>query len=189
MIAAIGLSAGLESDFGSYSGYGIPYNIVGSSTRRVSVSFTYSSESDHVGYPIPAHPKIEGGSDGHLLMVDTNACRLYELYAAAKTAGGWHAGSGATWSLTSNRLRPDGWMSADAAGLPILPGLVRYDQVAAGATSSTRSGSPRRRRATATSTRRGTTPGVVPAPPVRRWACASASGPASICRASARRRE
>jgi hypothetical protein len=133
MIAAIGLSAGLESDFGSYSGYGIPYNIVGSSTRRVSVSFTYSSESDHVGYPIPAHPKIEGGSDGHLLMVDTNACRLYELYAAAKTAGGWHAGSGATWSLTSNRLRPDGWTSADAAGLPILPGLVRYDQVAAGA--------------------------------------------------------
>lgn len=133
MINAIGASAGLHPDFSAAGSYGIPYNIVGSSTPRTTVTFQYDSESDHVGYPIPANPLIEGGSDRHLLMVDTNACRLYELYDAAKTAAGWTAGSGATWDLTSNALRPDGWTSADAAGLPILPGLVRYDEVAAGA--------------------------------------------------------
>ena len=78
-------------------------------------------------------PKIEGGSDRHLLVVDKSACKLYELFAASKTStGGWKAGSGAIWSLTSNTLRPKGWTSADAAGLPILPGLARYDEVAAG---------------------------------------------------------
>jgi len=133
MISAIGIGARLHPDFGSYSGYGIPYNVVGSGTPRSTVSFAYSDESDHAGYPIPARPRIEGGSDRHLLMVDTNACRLYELYDALKTTHGWTAGSGAIWSLTSNKLRPAGWTSADAAGLPILPGLVRYDQVAAGA--------------------------------------------------------
>ena len=79
-----------------------------------------------------ANPKIEGGSDRHLLMVDTSACRLYELFDATESNGRWHAGSGATWSLTSNAVRPAGWTSADAAGLPIFPGLARYDQVAAG---------------------------------------------------------
>jgi hypothetical protein len=133
MIAAIGLNVGLHPDFGSYAGYGIPYNIVGTSTPRSTVTFQYSSESDHVGYPIPARPKIEAGSDRHLLMVDTNACRLYELYDATLTNGRWHAGSGATWNLDSNALRPAGWTSADAAGLPILPGLARYDEDAAGA--------------------------------------------------------
>ncbi len=133
MISAIGLGAHLHPDFGSYSGYGIPYNIVGTSTPRSTVKFQYASESDKVGYPIPAHPKIEGGSDRHLLMVDTNACKLYELYAAVKTSSGWKAGSGAVWNLRSNALRPNGWTSADAAGLPILPGLVRYDEVARGA--------------------------------------------------------
>ena len=84
-------------------------------------------------YPIPASPLIEGGSDGHILLVDRDACRLYELFAARKVGGAWQAGSGATWDLTSNALRPETWTSADAAGLPILPGLVRYDEVAAGA--------------------------------------------------------
>ncbi|MGH2512457.1 MAG: hypothetical protein ACRDGQ_07200, partial [Candidatus Limnocylindrales bacterium] len=133
MIAAIGLNTGLHPDFGSYAGYGIPYNVVGTSTPRSSVTFQYSSESDHVGYPIPAKPRIEAGSDRHLLMVDTNACRLYELYDATFSGGHWQAGSGATWNLASNALRPAGWTSADAAGLPILPGLARYDQDAAGA--------------------------------------------------------
>ena len=86
-----------------------------------------------MGYPIPAKPKIEGGSDRHLLMVDTSACRLYELYDAVKTSSGWTAGSGATWDLRSNKLRPDGWTSADAAGLPIFPGLARADEVLKGA--------------------------------------------------------
>ena len=84
-------------------------------------------------YPIPAAPKIEGGSDRHLLMWDTEDCRLYELFNARKTSSGWRAGSGATWDLNSNALRPNGWTSADAAGLPILPGLVRRDEVMAGA--------------------------------------------------------
>jgi hypothetical protein len=132
MIAAIGLNAGLHPDFGSFAGYGIPYNIVGTSTPRSNVVFKYSSESDHVGYPIPSKPKIEAGSDRHLVLVDTNACRLYELFDATYSGGRWQAGSGATWSLNSNALRPAGWTSADAAGLPILPGLARYDQDLAG---------------------------------------------------------
>jgi hypothetical protein len=132
MIGAIGLNVGLHPDFDTSPGDGIPYNIVGTATPRSSVTFQYSSESDRVGYPIPAKPKIEGGSDGHLLMVDTNACKLYELFDATLSSGHWHAGSGAAWNLNSNALRPAGWTSADAAGLPILPGLARYDQVAAG---------------------------------------------------------
>ena len=91
------------------------------------------AESDRGKYPIPRRPKIESGSDRHLLIVDRDACRLYELYAARKTSTGWRAGSGAIWDMGSNALRPAGWTSADAAGLPILPGLVRYDEVAAGA--------------------------------------------------------
>ena len=132
MIAAIGLDRGLHMDFGSYAGYGIPYQVVTAATPRSAVAFDYDDESDAVGYPIPTSPKIEGGSDRHILMVDKDACRLYELFAAAKVNGKWTAGSGATWDLKSNALRPAGWTSADAAGLPILPGLVRYDEVAAG---------------------------------------------------------
>jgi hypothetical protein len=106
--------------------------VVGALTRRVRVSFRYDSESDHVGYPIPSRPLIEGGSDRHLLLVDTSACRLYELYDSVRTASGWTAGSGATWDLRSNALRPDGWTSADAAGLPIFPGLARASEVLRG---------------------------------------------------------
>jgi hypothetical protein len=133
MIKAIGLDRGLHMDFGSYLGYGIPFQVVNASTPRSTVTFDYDDESDHVGYPIGSAPKIEGGSDRHILMVDRDYCRLYELFAARKSGGRWYAGSGAVWDLRSNALRPDGWTSADAAGLPILPGLVRYDEVAAGA--------------------------------------------------------
>jgi hypothetical protein len=132
MINAIGLSRGLHMDFGSYPGYGIPINIVGNGTAASSVTFDYDDESDHVLYPIPSTPKVEGGSDRHILMLDKDLCRLYELFNARKVSGTWRAGSGATWDLTSNALRTDGWTSADAAGLPILPGLVRYDELAAG---------------------------------------------------------
>jgi hypothetical protein len=132
LVATIGSTAHLHPDFGSYLGYGIPYNVVGSSTPRVRVRFQYADESDSGPYPIPANPKIEGGSDRHLLMWDTAGCKLYELYAAVGTSSGWHAGSGAIWDLRSNALRPNGWTSADAAGLPILPGLVRYSEVASG---------------------------------------------------------
>jgi hypothetical protein len=123
---------GVHPDFGSFQGYGIPINVVGGSQKRKRVRFRYKDQSDHVGYPIPKHPKIERGSDAHMLIVDRGHCRLYELFAAHKTASGWHAGSGATWDLRSNHLRPAGWTSADAAGLPILPGLVRWNEVRKG---------------------------------------------------------
>ncbi len=132
--ASIGIDAPLHPDFGSYSGYGIPWNVVSSATSRKAVHFTWPDESDRVKYPIPSKPRIEGGSDRHMLLIDKSACKLYELFAARKRADGtWQAGSGAVWDLGSNHLRPAGWTSADAAGLPILPGLVRYDEVAAGA--------------------------------------------------------
>jgi hypothetical protein len=130
----IGLSAYLHPDFSSIGGgnYGIPYNIVSATTRRRAVKFTWPRESDAGPYPIPKRPKIEGGSDRHMLMVDKDACKLYELFAARKTSTGWKAGSGAIWDMRSDALRPAGWTSADAAGLPILPGLARFDEVAAG---------------------------------------------------------
>ena len=133
IIKSIGLGIGLHPDFGSYAGYGIPYNVVDSSTPMVRVKFYfYGSESDKGPYPIPANPSIEYGSDHHLLIVDKSNCHLYELWAVKKTRTGWEAGSGAIWNLKSNHLRPAGWTSADAAGLPILPGLVRYDEVQSG---------------------------------------------------------
>jgi hypothetical protein len=132
LIAKIGLDTGLHPDFGSYAGYGIPYNTVPGSQRKLTVRFDYSSQSDHVGYPIPARPRIEAGSDHHMLIVNRDTCKLYEMWNVRHTRRGWRAGSGAVWKMTSNALRPDGWTSADAAGLPILPGLVRYPEVAAG---------------------------------------------------------
>jgi hypothetical protein len=135
-VRSIGLDAGLKADFGSGtwegSPIGIPNNVVTSSTPTYRVSFTWPDESNRVRYPIPARPRIEGGGDRHLLAVNRTTCRLYELYAVRRTRNGWRAGSGATWDLRSNALRPDGWTSADAAGLPILPGLVRWQEVAAG---------------------------------------------------------
>ena len=133
IVSTIGSSRSFHMDFGSYAGYGIPYQVVDGSTTLRSVAFDYDDESDPGPYPIPTTPLIEDGSDGHMLLVDRVGCKLYELFAARQSASGaWHAGSGAIWDLSSNALRPDGWTSADAAGLPILPGLVRYDEVAAG---------------------------------------------------------
>jgi uncharacterized protein (TIGR03437 family) len=141
-INSIGPSTGLHPDFGSgtWDGepIGIPYALVPGSQPKVAVTFDYADESDPGPYPIPANPPIEGGSnstgDRHVLLVDTTNCVLYELYAAYPQANGtWQAGSGAIFDLQGNQLRPLGWTSADAAGLPILPGLVRYDEILAGA--------------------------------------------------------
>jgi hypothetical protein len=138
LIAFMGATVGLHPDFGTYPGYGIPVNPVTSLTPRSSVSFQWPGESDAGPYPIPTSPKVEGNGplnsttgDRHILMVDKTACRLWELYAARRVTS-WTAGSGAIWDLRSNALRPDDWTSADAAGLPIYPGLARYDEVAAG---------------------------------------------------------
>jgi hypothetical protein len=134
LVASIGLASHLHPDFSDAdgAGYGIPYNVVGRFAPKYRIKFQWPGESDAGPYPIPARVKIETGSDGHILVVDRDSCRLYELFAAVKKSDGWHAGSGAIWNLRSNALRPIGWTSADAAGLPILPGLVRYDEVAAG---------------------------------------------------------
>ena len=133
----IGNSTHFHMDFGegTWDGgpIGIPYNVVNGGVSKVPVSFYYAGESDSGPYPIPATPLIEYGSDHHLLTVDGSTCTLYELYDASYSGGTWHAGSGAIWDLNSNSLRPDTWTSADAAGLPILPGLVRYEEVASGA--------------------------------------------------------
>ncbi|MBI3161559.1 MAG: S-layer homology domain-containing protein [Chloroflexi bacterium] len=136
-INSIGASTGFHMDFGSgeWDGgpIGIPFNIVaGNTITKSTVDFYYPDESDPGPYPIPANPLREWGSDHHILIVDTYDCTLYELYDASHDTSGWHAGSGAIWDLDSNALRPDGWTSADAAGLPILPGLARYEEVAAG---------------------------------------------------------
>lgn len=149
-IAFVGAAKGLHPDFGGDSGdpsapiYGMPYVVVAGSQPRVTVTFDYDDESDHAGYPIPPEAKtqqrwIEGGlagndpnadGDRHLLIVDRDSRTLYELYATRwNTAlGRWEAGSGAIFPLESNARRPEGWTSADAAGLAILPGLVRYDE-------------------------------------------------------------
>jgi hypothetical protein len=132
LLKTIGLSTGLHPDFGSYKGYGIPINTVAGTRTKVRVRFDYASESDKGPYPIPLHPRIEASSDHHMLIVDRDTCTLYEMWDVRHTSTGWRAGSGAIWDMNSNALRPDGWTSADAAGLPILPGLVRYREVAAG---------------------------------------------------------
>ena len=137
LVRSIGLDRYLHADFGSglWEGapIGIPYNVVTAKQQKVRVGFEYADESDKGPYPIPARPKIEGGSDHHILIVDRDACRLYELGGAQLRGGRWHAWAGAIWNLRSNALRPATWTSADAAGLPILPGLARDDEVAAGA--------------------------------------------------------
>ena len=130
----------LHPDFGSgtWEGFpiGIPYVTVPGSQAKVDVTFGYAEESDPGPYPIPPPPPIEGDPEGngdrHILIIDQDNCLLYELYAAHLDPDGWQAGSGAIFDLQSYDLRPDGWTSADAAGLPIFPGLVRYDEVAAG---------------------------------------------------------
>jgi hypothetical protein len=130
----------LHPDFGSPRPYGFPFAVVGPGQRPLPVHYTaYGDESDPGPFPIPAGAPVEGGnhSDGdrHVLAVDRASCTLYELYRAfyvPKPRPHWNADSGVAWDLDSTALRPDGWTSADAAGLPIFPGLVRYDEVAAG---------------------------------------------------------
>jgi hypothetical protein len=130
----------LHPDFGPSYGdgpnYGIPITVVAGAHPKVRVRFQYAAESDKVRYPLGRDTRIEGGrassGDRHAIIVDKSTCRLYETWATRHTKSGWRAGSGATWSLRSNRLRPNGWTSADAAGLPILPGLLRYNEVASG---------------------------------------------------------
>lgn len=134
-IASIGADKPLHPDFGTeYNGApnGIPFCVVPPNQPKVKVTFEYADESDPGPYPIPPDAPIEGGekSDGdrHILVLDPKNAKLYELFAAHKTADGWKAGSGAIFDLTSNKLRPAGWTSADAAGLPVFPGLARYDE-------------------------------------------------------------
>ena len=133
-IQSIGADKTLHPDFGNDPKSGIPYNVVSGNSRKVEVH-AEGGESDQGPAPIPANPELEGGGrgDSHLIVVDTDDCHLYEIFGATKEpAGSWHAYSSAFFDLRSNALRPDGWTSADAAGLPIFSGLVRYDEVAAG---------------------------------------------------------
>jgi hypothetical protein len=140
-VTHIGRGVDLHPDFGPSFGaqpvpYGIPITVVSGHHKRVKVHFEFASESDHVRYPLGSDTLIEGGrqasGDRHAIVVDRSTCRDYETWLTRHTAHGWTAGSGATWSLRSNRLRPKGWTSADAAGLPILPGLLRWSEVKAG---------------------------------------------------------
>jgi hypothetical protein len=141
LIASIGLGDPVHPDFGTvYNGApnGIPFTVVSRRTHRVPVRFQYADESDPGPYPIPRNAPIEGGpsssGDRHVIVIDRSTCTDYELFAAYPHRGGasWTAGSGAVFNLRSNHLRPAGWTSADAAGLPIFPGLARYDEVARG---------------------------------------------------------
>lgn len=137
-VASIGLSAHLHPDFGTEPSYGIPYTVVGPEQPKVPIKFTkYRSESDPGPYPVPANAPIEGGGknghgDKHVLVVQEGSCMLYELYKAHRKGTGWTAASGAVFNLRSDALRPEGWTSADAAGLPIFPLLARYPEVASG---------------------------------------------------------
>ena len=139
LIDAIGRTATLHPDFGAdWNGgpFGIPYVVVSGLTPKVPVSFQYEEESDAGPYPIPPGAQIEGGAtsqgDRHILVIERDNWKLYELFASYPSGTGYSAGSGAIFDLSSNALRPAGWTSADAAGLPIFPGLVRYDEVMEG---------------------------------------------------------
>jgi len=131
---------GIHPDFGSPREYGFPVTVVGAGAAKLPIHYTaYGSESSPGPFPIPANAPVEGGAhaegDRHVLVVDKSTCKLFELYRAfprAKPKPHWNADGGVEWDLGSAALRPDGWTSADAAGLPILPGLVRYDEAAAG---------------------------------------------------------
>ena len=142
-VTALGRTNPVHPDFGSgtWQGrpIGFPVTVVGAGTPRVPVSFTYASESDPGPYPLPYDVPIEGGQDSdgdrHTIVVDASECKSYELYDARRGASpsiGWTTGSGAVWDLRSNAMRPENWTSADAAGLPMLPGLVRFEEVASG---------------------------------------------------------
>ena len=161
-IASIGAASPLHPDFGSglYRGsvLGMPYVVIEPAQPKVPIEFLYSDESDPGPYPIPPLVPVEGGGkrpskgkgDAHVLLIEAGTCKLWEVFAARAVRKGtsWDAGSGAVFDLTSSALRPDGWTSADAAGLPILPGLIRYDEILAGEiTHAVRFTAPRTQRA------------------------------------------
>jgi hypothetical protein len=135
-VDSIGASVDLHADFGTNPSYGIPYTIVPRGQQKVPIEFSeYGEESDPGPYPIPSNAPVEGAGeegDRHVLVMQEGSCKLYELYAAQRSGSGWEAGSGAVFNLRSNALRPEGWTSADAAGLPIFPLLARYPEVHAG---------------------------------------------------------
>jgi hypothetical protein len=136
MSTEVNLHPDFGPSFGEGPDYGIPITVVKRSHAKVRVAFYYGDESDRAKYPFGSDTRIEGGrgSDGdkHAIVVDKGRCKLYETFDTRLLAGKWRAGSGAIWSLKANRLRPDGWTSADAAGLPILPGLLRWNEVRSG---------------------------------------------------------
>jgi hypothetical protein len=138
-IANMSAGAHLHADWGDWSNdqYGIPWQTVPAGQPLVPMSFDYSDESDPGPYPFPSDARVEGGAgsggDMHVLVLDTGSCTLYETWSSAYVGPGWHCGSGAEFDLTSNALRHEGWTSSDAAGLPVLPGLVRLAEVQAGA--------------------------------------------------------
>ncbi len=136
-----GATRRLHPDFGPSYGeqpvpYGIPITVVKAGHAKVKVAFDYAGESDKGPYPLGKDTKVEGGlnsgGDMHAIVVDASTCTLYETWDTTKSGSAWRAGSGAIWSLTSDKLRPAGWTSADAAGLPIMPGLLSWDEVKAG---------------------------------------------------------
>ena len=123
----------LHADFGSQPDWGMPYVTVPSTQPLLPITFTeYGSESDPGPYPIPLDAPVESGSDRHVIVLQSGACKLYELYHARRNDAGWDAGAGAVFDLSSNTLRPEMWTSTDEAGMPVLPGLVRYDEVETG---------------------------------------------------------
>jgi hypothetical protein len=133
MSTGVDLHPDFGPSFGNGPNYGIPVTVVSHAHPRVRVHFQYASESVKVRYPLGRDTRIEGGrrssGDRHAIIVDRGSCRLYETFATRERHRKWYAGSGAVWSLTSDALRPNGWTSADAAGLPILPGLLRWTEV------------------------------------------------------------
>jgi hypothetical protein len=136
-VESIGLTAHLHPDFGRNKSYGIPFKVVSAKQAKVPIDFTeYAEESEKGPYPIPLNAPVEGAGeagDRHVLVLQRGTCMLYELYDAQRSGAGWKASNGAVFNLRSNALRPEGWTSADAAGLPILPLLARYPEVESGA--------------------------------------------------------
>jgi hypothetical protein len=132
-ITIIGRTTSVNATWGSSSRVGIPFVVVPTSQALVAITFTYNTESNPGPYPIPTNVPVEAGSDTHLLVLRSGDCKIFEVYAAVRQSNNtWKAGSGAIFDLKSNALRTAGWTSADAAGLPIIPGLVKYDEVASG---------------------------------------------------------